>query len=252
LGTRVPPPLISPPAGLSCGPSPRSAGHASSRPANVLAVRSNKKLVLLVLIYAALVFGGSYFGERLSKGFDFTSWMQTERIIDGMIVGGVVLYVLLTAIPFVPGVELGLALIFACGVRIVPVVYVATIAALLLSFCAGRLIKEKWLAAGFHWLGMRRAAAMVDSLSGLDGEARINRLLEQAPQRFAPWLMRHRFLALIALINLPGSALLGGGGGISMAVGMSRLVSFPMFLASALIGVAPLPLFLIASAALSG
>jgi hypothetical protein len=219
---------------------------------NVLALKSNKKLILALLIYAALVFGGSYFGARLSKGFDITIWPHTEPMINGMIISGVTLYVLLTAIPFVPGVEIGLALIFAFGVRIVPVVYIATIAALLLSFCAGRLIPDRWLAAGFHWLGMQRAAAMIESLSGLQGEARINQLLEQAPQRFVPWLVRHRFLALIALINLPGSALLGGGGGISMAVGMSRLVSFPLFLAAALIGVAPVPLFLIVSAAMQG
>jgi hypothetical protein len=219
---------------------------------NVLALRSNKKLILALLIYAALVFCGSYFGARLSKGFDITIWPHTEPMINGMIISGVTLYVLLTAIPFVPGVEIGLALIFAFGVRIVPVVYVATIAALLLSFCAGQLVPERWLISGFRWAGMQRAAVMVGSLAGLQGDARINRLLEHAPKRFVPWLLRHRFLALVALINLPGSALLGGGGGISMAVGMSRLVSFPMFLASALIGVAPVPLFLIVSAALGG
>jgi hypothetical protein len=219
---------------------------------NVLALKSNKKLILALLIYAALVFGGSYFGLRLSKGFDLSIGPQSEPMINGMIISGVVLYILATALPFVPGVEIGLALIFAFGVRIVPVVYLATIAALLLSYSAGRLIPDRWLKAGFRWLGMQRAADMIKSLSGLQGEARINQLLQQAPQRFVPWLMRHRFLALVALINLPGSALLGGGGGISMAVGMSRLVSFPMFLASALIGVAPVPLILIVSAALGG
>ena len=212
----------------------------------------NKKLVLAICFYAALVAGGSYFGAHLSKGFDITIWPNTEPMIHGIIMSGVVFYILATAIPFVPGVEIGLALIFAFGVRIVPVVYVATIAALLLSYCAGRLVPERWLVACFSWLGLQRAAALVESLSGLQGEARVNLLLEHAPKRFVPWLMRHRFLALIALINLPGSALLGGGGGISMAVGMSRLVSFPMFLTSALIGVAPVPLFLIVSAAMGG
>ena len=212
----------------------------------------NRKLALGILFYAALVAGGSYFGAHLSQGFDITIWPHTEPMINGIILGGIVLYILLTAIPFVPGVELGLALIFAFGVRIVPVVYFATIVALLLSYSAGRLIPERWIIAAFRWLGMRRAAVMAASLSGLHGEARIERLLENAPKRFVPLLLRHRFLALVALINLPGSALLGGGGGISMAVGMSRLVSFPMFLASALIGVTPVPLFLIVSAAMGG
>jgi hypothetical protein len=209
-----------------------------------------KKLTLAVLFYAALVAGGSYFGTHLSEGFDITIWPHTEPMINRIIVSGIVLYTILTAIPFVPGVELGLALIFAFGVRIVPVVYFATIAALLLSYGAGRLIPERWIIASFEWLGMRRAAALAASLSGLQGEARVARMLENAPRRIVPGLLRHRFLALVALINLPGSALLGGGGGISMAVGMSRLVPLPMFLASAFIGVAPVPLFLIVSAAI--
>ncbi|HXV11709.1 MAG TPA: hypothetical protein VD839_12995, partial [Burkholderiales bacterium] len=52
-------------------------------------------------------------------------------------------------------------------------------------------------------------------------------------------LLNHRYLLLALLLNLPGNVLIGGGGGIAMMAGMSRLYSFPSYLA--LISVAILP-----------
>jgi hypothetical protein len=54
-------------------------------------------------------------------------------------------------------------------------------------------------------------------------------------------MLRHRLWALALLINLPGSALIGGGGGICMAIGVSRLVTYPQFLLTTALAVSPLP-----------
>lgn len=43
-------------------------------------------------------------------------------------------------------------------------------------------------------------------------------------------------------LNLPGNALIGGGGGIALMAGMSRLFSFPLFLLSLTVAVSPVPL----------
>ncbi len=208
------------------------------------------KIAIVLALYIALVVGGGIFGKNLSEGFDITIWPHTEPMINTMIVSGILLYIVLTAIPFVPGIELGLALILAFGVRIVPVVYGATIAALVLAYLAGVLVPERWLAHSFRWLGLAKAAHMVDELTPLDSTARVNHLVAQAPNKYIPWLLRHRYTALALLFNLPGSALLGGGGGIAMATGMSGLMRFPAFLLTAAIAVSPVPLFLIATAAL--
>ena len=53
--------------------------------------------------------------------------------------------------------------------------------------------------------------------------------------------MRFRWLGLALLINMPGNSVIGGGGGIAMAVGYSRSFTDPAFLACAAVAVAPVP-----------
>ena len=49
------------------------------------------------------------------------------------------------------------------------------------------------------------------------------------------------------MINMPGNTVLGGGGGIAMAIGYSRTLTFREFLICAAVAVAPVPtLFLVA------
>jgi len=208
------------------------------------------KLGLMIAAYLALLFGGGLLGARISEGFDITIWPHTEPMVNRLIVTGIVLYIVLTAIPFVPGVELGLAIIFAFGVKIVPVVYMATVVALLLSFVIGQYVPERWLVTVFRWLSLQRATQLVLGMQGLSQQARANYLLEKAPKRFVPLLLKHPMATLCVLFNLPGSALLGGGGGIAMVAGMSKLMRLPKFLATAALAVLPVPLFLIVSAAL--
>jgi hypothetical protein len=56
--------------------------------------------------------------------------------------------------------------------------------------------------------------------------------------------------ALAILFNLPGSALVGGGGGISLAAGISRLVTYPQFLITTALAVSPIPIAVLVAAAL--
>lgn len=37
-----------------------------------------------------------------------------------------------------------------------------------------------------------------------------------------------RYVALAVLLNIPGNVVIGGGGGIAFAAGMTRLFSFPL------------------------
>ena len=74
---------------------------------------------------------------------------------------------------------------------------------------------------------------------------RLTFLVSKSPNRLVPFLIRHRYIALIVAINLPGNFLIGGGGGISMIAGVSRLFSAPGFFAAIVIAVAPVPLAII-------
>lgn len=199
------------------------------------------RLAVMALVYICLIIGGGYFGQWIARSLQITIYPHNEPMFHNIIMMLTFAYVLLTAIPFVPGIEVGLGLIMTFGAQIVPLIYVATIMALTLSYTAGRLVPERWLMVGFGKAGLHRAGQMVSELSVLPAHDRVAYLIGRAPQRWMPFLLRHRLWALALLINLPGSALIGGGGGICLAVGVSRLVTYPQFLLTVAIAVSPLP-----------
>jgi hypothetical protein len=161
-------------------------------------------------------------------------------------------YVLLTAFPFVPGIEVGLALILTFGSGIVPIVYLATVTSLTVSFMVGRCVPESWLAAVFKKVGMQKAERLVREIMSKNTDERLAHIVRNSPQRWMPWLLKHRVLALAALINLPGNALIGGGGGICMMVGMSRLLTLPKFVLGVALGVSPIPLMIAFTSTIGG
>jgi len=151
-------------------------------------------------------------------------------------------YVGFSAIPFVPGAEIGLGLLMALGAKGALLVYVGMIAALCIAFCAGRFVPPAWIAGAFGALGLARARDLVLTSSDLTYGERTRFLETHAPARLVPFLLRHRHVALGLLLNMPGNVILGGGGGIAFAAGASRLFSPGAFLLTILIAVAPIPL----------
>lgn len=208
----------------------------------VPARRRLSRIALLVAAWVAIAIVGSVAGGWATRTLGATLTPEAVAMMRSLVLVGLVAYVVLTALPFVPGVEIGLVLLVALGAPIAPVVYLATVLALTLAFAAGRLVPERRLAAAFGWLGLERARRLIEALSPLAPDDRAARLIRTAPLRWAPFLLRWRLVAIALAINLPGSALFGGGGGVSLAAGMSRLVSFPQFLLTVCLAVAPVPL----------
>jgi hypothetical protein len=204
--------------------------------------RDHMRIALVALIYLGLIVGGGYVGDWIARSLAITVYPHNEPMFHTIIMTLISVYIALTAIPFIPGIEIGLGLIMTFGPPIVPLVYIATVLALTASYSVGRLVPEHWLAASFRRVGLFRAERMVTALSGLGTEDRVSYLASRAPRRWVPFLLRHRLLALALLINLPGSALIGGGGGICMAFGVSRLVTYPQFLLTTALATSPLPL----------
>ena len=66
--------------------------------------------------------------------------------------------------------------------------------------------------------------------------------MQNSPSRGVPALVRHRHLALAGALNLPGNFLIGGGGGIALIAGVSKLYSVTGFVLTSAIAVAPVPL----------
>lgn len=151
-------------------------------------------------------------------------------------------YALVLALPFVPGVELGLAVLAMYGAAGAPIVWGATVVGLCLAHAAGRLIPPRRAAGLLRRLGLRRACRLALRLAPLSREARLAHLVSAAPSRAVPWLLRHRHLALALALNLPGNAVLGGGGGLALAAGLSGLYGALPFALTVAVATAPLPL----------
>ena len=66
--------------------------------------------------------------------------------------------------------------------------------------------------------------------------------MDHAPRRLVPFSICHRYLAIAFAFNLPGNALIGGGGGIALLAGLSGLFSLSGYLIAVCIAVLPVPL----------
>ncbi len=169
---------------------------------------------------------------------------STEPALHRFIMIAISVYVLLMMLPFVPGVEIGLAMIAMFGPNIAPLVYSGTVLALVLSFLIGRLLPQNAIIELFETLHLKRAGNLLRQLEYRQTDDRLEFLLQNASTRILPFLLRHRFLALMVALNLPGNALLGGGGGICLVAGFSRLFPISRFILAVAIAVSPVPLFI--------
>jgi len=193
--------------------------------------------LLFLLIVAANLLAGWIAG--LLK---FELLPSNEEFVHRIIMTAAIAYAVLLAIPFVPGVEIGLALIGMLGPPIVLLVYVSTVAGLLLSFSVGRLISLGGLITLLDDFRLQRASRLLATIEPMSKNERLAFLLSKAPRRFVPFLLRNRYLSLAILFNLPGNFLIGGGGGIAIIAGVSGLYSMLGFISTVVIAVSPLPL----------
>jgi len=159
----------------------------------------------------------------------------------GVLVGGGILYILLLSLPFVPGVELGILLMCVFGKEGVVFVYLATVAGLTLGFLIGRLIPQRWIESGLERLGYSwPCSGQSDEIEKMADCVSAGR--KHMPSWLKPFLVKYRYLTIGILFNLPGNYILGGGGGISLACGTSRRISWKGFLVTIIVAVSPVPL----------
>jgi hypothetical protein len=192
-----------------------------------------------------LLAGGTFFGGWLIQHFDFADYLSGGSILNLKIIIVAAIFMGASAIPFVPGAEIGFGLMVMFGGRIVILVYMCMVTALLIAFLAGRFVPTSVVVKIFHSLGVKRAYDFFDRLQRMEIDERINLLINNAPCKLAPTFTRHRYLAIMLLLNAPGNSLLGGGGGIAFICGMSGMFSVLNFTLAILTAVAPVPLVFI-------
>ena len=216
--------------------------EARQTPAETSKIRIFLKISLIVGFLVLLNYGGSWVVGQIN----FQLWPMHEHLMITMLWLSIVVYVLWMAIPFVPGVELGLALMVMLGPKGVVLVYLCTLLSLSLSFTIGRLMPLSVFARFFGWLHLHKAQDLVVQLEPLNSEERLDFLMRTAPSKVTPFLLKHRYLMIAIALNLPGNALIGGGGGIGLITGMSRLYPFPRYILLVSLAITPLPIMILA------
>ena len=189
----------------------------------------------------ALLVAANFLAHSVADGLNFQIRVGNEDAVHRAIMVAATLYSLLLALPFVPGAEIGLAMISILGPRIAFLVYVCTVAGLSLSFIIGRTIPLSALVRITNKLNLYRTNKLLTDLNARNREEKLEHLSNLTSNRVLRWLLRSRYLSLGIALNVPGNFIIGGGGGIALIAGISRLYSFPGFLITIAIAVAPVP-----------
>ena len=167
---------------------------------------------------------------------------QNDTLMIGVLTTLLLVYALLIAVPFMPGIEIGISLLMIKGASIAPLVYLATVLGLGLAYTAGRYLPHKWLRGILEDLRLKRACALVDRLEPMTHDERLAHLTARAPRWLRPAIGSARYVLLAVLINVPGNAVIGGGGGLAFTAGFSRLFR-PVYTALTIVlAVLPVPL----------
>lgn len=196
-----------------------------------------KVACLVALLIAANILARDYM-----EVLEFPIRPGNEDAVHRTIIVSATLYALLLSVPFVPGAEIGVGLLVMLGPPIALLVYLCTVIGLSLSFVIGRLIPLSVLVRFTRDARLERTSDLLKTIGPLKKKERLSYLAQKAPKRLVPLLLRYRYLALAIALNIPGNYLIGGGGGIALFAGISRLYSVPGFLITIVLSVAPVPL----------
>lgn len=195
-----------------------------------------------VVFYLLLLLGGWLLGDYLKDLAVPEMRPMNEPTIHRIIMTAFLAFVVLAAIPFIPGAEIGFALLLLFGGRIAPLVYFGMVGALILSFTFARLIPTSVLAHALSWLGLRKAATFLEEMGKTEPAHQMETLTRMLPGMLGHRLHRYKHLLLAVALNTPGNSLLGGGGGLAFIAGASRLFPLWQYLLIVVCAVAPVPL----------
>lgn len=199
-------------------------------------------IVLRVAALVALAVAATWAAHTIRDALNLTIMPSSEAQVHRTLMMGTAAYIGLMAIPFVPGAEIGIAMLTAFGAAIAPLVYGATVMAMMLSYTLGRLLPATTLGRVLSVLRLRKAADLVARAAPLAPADRLALLLDGAPPRTVGMALRHRYVALALVVNVPGNSVIGGGGGIMMMAGLSGIFTPVQTFLTVAIAVSPVPL----------
>jgi hypothetical protein len=202
-------------------------------------------LIIKIIVLVSFIALATWGVHMIRDALDLQIRPDNEQQVHKAIMIGTVAYVALLAIPFVPGAEIGIALLAGFGAAIAPLIYVCTVAAMMLAFTVGRFLPISALEQVLQVLRMRRAADLVAHAAPLSKDERVAMLLEGRSKRVLQLALQYRYVAMAVAVNMPGNSIIGGGGGIMIIAGLSGIFTpVPTFL-TVILAVSPVPLAVI-------
>ena len=201
-------------------------------------LRTALRLALIVLFAIAANLGLNF----LLAHFQTMNTPGAQLMLTGIVVLSLLLYAILMAIPFIPGIEIGISLLMMQGPYIAPFVFLATFLGLTLAYFIGRFLLYRLLHNLFADLGLKSACGLIERLQPLGQEERLELMRKNLPKWLGPPLVRYRYLTIALALNIPGNAFIGGGGGIALIAGLSRTFDNRLILIWFALAVSPVPL----------
>ena len=119
------------------------------------------RAVLRLAFVLALVIAGKFGWDAVTARIALMEQDAAARAMTGLLVTVLMGYALLLAIPFVPGVEIGIAILMIAGPDSAPFVYLATLTGLSIAFMTGQHVALNWLVRTFEDLHLRRLAGLM-------------------------------------------------------------------------------------------
>ena len=202
-------------------------------------------LILKFSILIGFILLATWGVHMIRDGLDLQIRPDNEQHVHKAIMIGAAAYVGLLAMPFVPGAEIGIALLAGFGAAIAPLIYVCTVAAMMLAFMIGRFLPINALERLLRVLRLRRAAALVARAAPLSKDERVTMLLEGQSKRVLHLALQYRYVAMAVAMNTPGNSIIGGGGGIMIIAGLSGIFTPLSTFLTVILAVSPVPLAVI-------
>lgn len=199
-------------------------------------------LILRLCVLIGVIALATWGVHMIRDALDLQIRPDNEQQVHKAVMIGAAAYVGLLAMPFVPGAEIGIALLAAFGPAIAPLIYICTVASMILAYTAGLFLPIAVLQRGLSALRMHRAADLLDRAAPLSGDDRVAMLLDGQSARALQLAVRYRYVALALAVNTPGNSIIGGGGGIMLMAGLSGIFSPLATVATIALAVSPVPL----------
>jgi len=205
---------------------------------------SRKKRYFRIAIVLLAILGLNLAGTWIGHQINFQIFPRHDPVLHATVMAAMAIYILLMATPFMPGIEIGMAVMMLLGHKSALLIYLCTLFALSISYLIGRFFPLHVVRRFLQWLYLEKASELINQLEPLKRYERLDLIKKKAPTKIAPLLLNHLYLTIVVVLNLPGNALIGGGGGIGLMVGMSGVVPFYKYIATVAIAVLPVPLII--------